>query len=361
MPGLKVRIGCVVLAVAMSAVTYYFVEPRLRWGRYVGYKAAGLLSLMAVMGVAGYSVERHDGYTARMDDPEQAVIDAINKRIEGDGQRCLDVISDWKKLSENLDITQCRFQRPMGKNTIAIIGDSHGGHLYAGLTAQTKEKEGVVVFPAACAIPLIGLHSSASPDDIKTWHTHVYTEHLLSEGFNYILSHDNIKKVVLAHRPGCSFEDVVDKYKPENHDFERILRDGFARTYDALTKAGKEIYVVLDNPFRPGDLLKCKSSVVIRPVGIPVSLSKKKFEVCTAKQSDLVERRAVDNWGKVSKEMANGYNNINFINLEQFFCKNGTCSMLDSKDNLLYRDEGHLNIKGSIYVAPFIMDILRLK
>ena len=74
MPQLKVRIGCVVLAVIMSAVTYYFLEPRLRWGRYGGYKAAGLLSVMAVIGVTGYSIERHEGYTARMNDPEQPVI-----------------------------------------------------------------------------------------------------------------------------------------------------------------------------------------------------------------------------------------------------------------------------------------------
>ena len=65
-PLLKVRIGCVVLAVIMSAVTYYFVEPRLRWGRFGGYKAAGLLSVMVLMGVAGYSIERHEGYVDRV-------------------------------------------------------------------------------------------------------------------------------------------------------------------------------------------------------------------------------------------------------------------------------------------------------
>ena len=95
MPQLKVRIGCVVLAVVMSAVTYYLVEPRLRWGKFGGYKAAGLLSVMVIIGVTGYSIDRHEGYTARMNDPDQHVIDAINKRMVDDNRRCLSVISDW--------------------------------------------------------------------------------------------------------------------------------------------------------------------------------------------------------------------------------------------------------------------------
>ena len=242
MPQLKVRIGCVVLVVIMSAVTYYFVEPRLRWGRYGGYKAAGLLSVMVIIGVTGYSIARHDGYTVRVNDPEQAVFDAISKRMEEDNQRCLRDIPDWNRFSNTL-ITRCMLQKPAGGNTIAIVGDSHAGHLYAGLAAGTAEKEGVAVFPTSCAIPLMGLHSGISRAWLKKQPFRIHSEHLLSEGFSYILAHKNITKVVLSHSPGCSWHDVVDTMNPDNHDFESILSDGFSRTYDALTKAGKEIYV----------------------------------------------------------------------------------------------------------------------
>jgi len=66
MPELRVRMACVVLAVAMSAITYYLVEPYLRWGRYGGYKAAGLLSVMVIVGVTGYSISHHAGYSDRV-------------------------------------------------------------------------------------------------------------------------------------------------------------------------------------------------------------------------------------------------------------------------------------------------------
>lgn len=356
MPQLKVRIGCVVLAVVLSAVTYYFVEPKLRWGRFGGYKAAGLLSVMVVIGVAGYSVERHDGYTARMDDPEQTVIDAINKRMLEDNKRCLKAIPDWNRLSDG---NTCKIQRNSGQNTIALIGDSHSGHLYSGLITKTSSNEGIAVFPASCAIPLIGLHSAASSDDVKHFPFRANTEHLLSEAFSYILSHRNITKVVLSHHPGCSWQNVVDLQNPGNHDFNSILHDGFARTYDALTKAGKEIYVVLDNPpYRTG-WSKCKASVVRRPVVIPEFMSSKKAEICSVKQSEREDRELIENWSKIAHETAAGFKNVHFIDLSEVFCKNGSCSMVDQKSNMLYGDAGHLNTKGSILAAPFIFSKLR--
>ena len=352
MPELKVRIGCVVLAVVMSAVTYYFVEPRLRWGRFGGYKAAGLLSVMVAVGIAGYSVERHDGYTARMNDPEQPVIDAINSRLKEDNERCLKEFPGWNSLSDNLDILKCKMQHDTGENTIAVIGDSHAGHLYPGLAARVMDGEGIAVFPARCEVPLMGLHVAFIPG----------TDRLLSEAFSYILNHRNITKVVLSHNPACSWHNVVDTYNPNNRDFQSILHDGFIRTYDALTKAGKEIYVVAsDNPYYEiKDYQKCVASVVRRPVAIPSILVPQNVEICGGKQSKLIKREMVDYWNMISREAASGYKNINFIDLESPFCQNGSCSMLDHEGNILYTDREHLNIKGSIYVAPFVIDKLKM-
>ena len=352
MPQLKVRIGCVVLAVIMSAVTYYFVEPRLRWGRYGGYKAAGLLSVMVIIGASGYSIEKHEGYTTRMNDPDQFLIDSVNHQLKEDNKRCLGTIPDWGKLGGG---NQCMFQRYSDKNTIALIGDSHAGHLYPGLITKTSINEGIAVFPGSCAIPLMGLHSGMDPNRPGRKHT----EHLLSEGFSYIINHQNIKKVVLSHNPGCSWHRVIDTLNPNNKDFNSILGDGFSRTYDALTKAGKEIYVVLDNPSYHKSWQKCKASVVRRPVGIPKFLSSKNSKVCSVKQSEREDLETWTNWNSVAHKKAAGYKNIHFIDMAEVLCKNGTCSMLDDKGNMLYGDVNHLNIRGSIYAAPFIFSKLR--
>ena len=353
MPQLKVRIGCVVLAVIMSAVTYYFVEPRLRWGRYGGYKAAGLLSVMVIIGVTGYSIDRHDGYTARMNDPDQAVIDELNKKQYADNQRCLEFIPDWNRMSirwPHNELTQCKLQRAEGQNTIAVIGDSHAGHLYLGLISHTRENEGIALFPAGCAVPLIGLHSWREPN----------TEHQLSEGFSYIMSHKNIRKVVLSHRTGCSWTYLTDTRNPGNHDVRSILRDGFARTYEALTKAGKEIYVLIDNPiYKGGSWHKCMASIVRRPVPIPDLLLTKSISSCSMKFSERQEIEPRNNWIKVSRETAAGYSNIHFIDMADVFCSDGRCSMMDRTGRMMYLDNEHLNVTGSLYAAPFILNALR--
>jgi len=347
MPQLKVRIGCVVLAVVMSAVTYYYVEPKLRWGKYGGYKAAGLLSVMVIIGVTGYSIERHDGYTVRMNEAVSPVLDAINKKLPEDYKLFRSVFTDWKPT---WDLTEGRFQRELGKNTIAVIGDSHAGHLYQGLVTQTKENEGIALFPAGCGVPLMGLHSGVEPN----------TEHYLSEGFSYILSHANLKKVVLSNRPGCSWTRLVDTRNPDNHDLTSMLRDGFARTYEALTKAGKEIYVIIDNPvYANGYFQKCKASIVRRPVAIPDFLLSKSISSCTIKYSERDEIVPRDTWFRLSHETAAGYGNVHFIDMADIFCSEGRCSMMDSDGNIMYRDREHLNVTGSLFVAPFIMNALR--
>ena len=344
MPELKVRIGCVVLAIVMSAVTYYFVEPGLRWGRYGGYKAAGLLSVMVVIGVAGYSVERHDGYTARMNDPDQPMIDAVNKRMDEDNLRCLKEIPDWNRLTmdDGYGIVKCHLQLPAGKNTIAIIGDSHAGHLYSGLSEVAVNNEGVAAFPTNCAIPLIGL--STSPN----------SAHLISEGFEYIFNHENIKTVLIAHAPKCSWHNVVDTLNPDKSDYYSIIHDGFVRTYSALKKAGKEVYVVLDNPIYYKGWQKCKADAIRRPMNVPVFLSSKNSKSCSVKQSEREDKKFLDDWNKIAFKTADGYKNVHFVDLGQAFCSHGICSTLDAKGKMLYRDESHFNINGSIYAAQFI-------
>ena len=184
-------------------------------------------------------------------------------------------------------------------------------------------------------------------------------ERLLAGGFNYILSHQNIRKVVLSHTPTASWYNVVDVRNPDDHDFNSILHNGFSRTYEALTKAGKEIYVILDNPrFEDRDVLKCKASIVRRPVSIPFLYSKG-MGYCSKELRNTIGIKARDNWNRTSRELAAGYKNIHFIDLEQIFCKDDICSMLDINGKLLYKDGGHLNTRGSIYAARFIINELR--
>jgi hypothetical protein len=74
---------------------------------------------------------------------------------------------------------------------------------------------------------------------------------------------------------------------------------------------------------------------------------------------ELEEKTERENWDKISHEIGSSYNNVHFIDMSDFFCKDGVCSMLDQKGNLLYRDREHLNVNGSLYVSPSIIELLR--
>ena len=133
-PLLKVRIGCVVLAVIMSAVTYYFVEPRLRWGRFGGYKAAGLLSVMVLMGVAGYSIERHEGYVDRvkMDVDEKEMAQRVESLLKIGRERFQKYFPELKDVGGRWSF----FEKEEGQNSTALLGDSHA---FVLLPAQTSQ------------------------------------------------------------------------------------------------------------------------------------------------------------------------------------------------------------------------------
>ena len=153
----------------------------------------------------------------------------------------------------------------------------------------------------------------------------------------------------------------MDRLNSGNNDFYSILRKGFIRTYDALTNAGKQIFVVKSEPIYTDEIyLKCKSTAVRRPAVIPAWLLKSKQpEICSVKQSERFDREQIHDWNAASRETARGYKNIHFIDLEQVFCQQGKCSMLDDQGVMLYYDLGHLDIKGAIYAAHFIFSKLR--
>lgn len=173
------------------------------------------------------------------------------------------------------------------------------------------------------------------------------------------MNHKNITKVVLSHHPACSWHNVVDTKNRENTDFNSILHDGFVRTYKTLTKAGKDIYVVIDNPPFYKNLTKCKAAVIRRPVNIPLFLSAKNETMCSVKKSELEDKEIMDYWSRTARETSTGYSNIHFIDLKDVLCTKGSCSLLDDKDRILYQDGQHLNLTGSIYVANFILKKLQ--
>ena len=177
MPELKVRIGCVALAVVMSAVTYYFVEPRLRWGKFGGYKAAGLLSIMVAIGITGYSVMKHGGYMTRMTihEADREILHKVSQVRAQASSNCKTIFQGWDG---------CLIEKPDGQNTIALLGDSHAGALYDGILAKECHDEGAVLFSASCALPLMGIQTGYGKDWRQKAERNRFNYKFIEKGFD---------------------------------------------------------------------------------------------------------------------------------------------------------------------------------
>jgi peptidoglycan/LPS O-acetylase OafA/YrhL len=368
MPQLSVRIGCVVLAVIMSAVTYYFVEPRLRWGRYGGYKAAGLLSVMVIIGVTGYSVMNHDGYVDRVkmdvDEKEMAQRIALVMKPGQDRYRRTfpELYKDNPKAHNGL------LEKDEGKNNIALFGDSHANALLPGLLINEGSDDGIAAFLGYCAIPLMGVQSGNNEIGARKFASHKLNYQAIGKGFEYVLSHREIKKVILTNFPGCfQFWGIRSLDNPSLSSPEQILSDGISRTFKALSDAGKEVVYVLDDPtFSKDGLDKSKVKACAAKLGsihapaLPLRsalyLSKDKTsldELCSMPEKDNGTAEGHAMLKKLVEKEAGKYRNIHVVDLTQVFCQDKTCSMVKN-GKMLYGDSQHLNRTGAAVAAPFV-------
>jgi peptidoglycan/LPS O-acetylase OafA/YrhL len=357
LPRAGIRAGCVLLALLLSYLTYRVVEPPLRWGRHGGIKALGLLAVMCAIGGAGFWVYSSGGLPERISDPETRAEIEVARLDEQAAAQCALVFPQWRSTDPD---NYCKMQRPDGENTLAVIGDSHASQLFPGMIRVSGQDEGVALFSASCAIPLMGLQSGADEQTVKLNPKRAQNARLLAAGFEHILSHPEIRTVVLAHSPLCSDDELKDLEEPKLKDHDEMLRRGFARTFKALSRAGREVVVALDNPtFDDGLYNRCKVAVMLSGID-PTGMAERRAQAsCHQDQGTLLSRQAADRYNRIAKEAAREFGNVSFVDLEALLCSEGQCRMTDGKGHMLMRDRSHLNYRGAYLVAPAIMQKAR--
>ena len=192
----------------------------------------------------------------------------------------------------------------------------------------------------------------------------------IEKGFAYVLSHPEIKKVILADFIGCfqywgiSSLGYTDKQSPQE-----ILSDGISQTFKALSDAGKEVVFVLDVPAFSKDAYDmsrvnaCQAkldSVKLPKLHLRAVLSSTISqdhvdiaEVCSMPEAENGTAEGHVLLDNLVREESNKYRNVHVVDLSRFFCHNGRCSMIMG-GKMLYGDSHHLSKPGSFAVAPEI-------
>jgi len=339
-PSIRIRITAVILAFLLASLTYKVVERPIRFGKHGKLKTSLLIILMSLVGFSGYQVFIRNGIENRfqkmsMVDPETALALASNN--------CSVLFPKWAKLTDN----PCRLQKQFG-NTIAIIGDSHAGHLYVGMSESLGDKGGVADFAASCAAPYLDIASGTSEPNTTKMRGNAYR--LINSAYEYIFNDSTIRTVILAHRPLCSYGDAKDIANPSITSANDALEDGMRRTFSALRKSHKNVIVLFDNPQLPFEPSAC----IQRPFRL-ANQGKK----CSFPRSYFDSLEAYGNYKSLVNKVIKDFPEVHTLDLSETLCDDRNCYLVKNSQPL-YLDRGHLNYNGSRYVAPYIMDSINL-
>ena len=106
---------------------------------------------------------------------------------------------------------------------------------------------------------------------------------------------------------------------------------------------------VLDNPKLPYAPRQCMSRFLGEVTG---------KDICSYGRSYYDENKAFANYRKLVLSVAKDYPNVSIADLSELFCDSDKCYIArDGK--LFYGDNNHLNFTGSLYVAPYLMQVIR--
>lgn len=304
-PAAGVRVALVVLAVALAAATFHWVEAPLgRWRMGRGLKACGLALLLSVCGLAGYAVFRADGLEARYRDRHPSLPAPPPPAVADDG------------------------------SVLAFLGDSQATVFSAQMPVAPRKS---VAFATAGWPYLAGTAFSSNKPG---------TPQMTDEALARIVADPAIDLVLVMNMYNLYTD--YDRYNERDRfhsvppvpgeNSESAYYAGLRRTVRMLSEAGKSVVVLKSIPFMGSvpSVEACSSARLPLPRRQPAECSPPLAEVQRFRNGyDAAVDRAVA-----------GIANVAVFDPIPFLCDAQRCPI--TRDGIvLYRDTSHLSQAGS--------------
>jgi peptidoglycan/LPS O-acetylase OafA/YrhL len=314
-----VRLLAVLASALFAWVTYRLIEQPVRNGIHEYRKTVALLILTGTIGGIGYFINESNGFRQRYpvlsNDYENRVWS-----LKGDG-----VIN----CTYLVEATASSFCAMIKDPQVAIIGDSHAGHLFYGFSRSANEEFNKVI--------VIGAGSCQPALDFETRKD---CNSQLKVAIEWIRKSNSIKYVVLSSY--YRFSETEDSETSKNYI------NGIQKTINELEKYGKKIVIFIDTPALEETAERCQPrSLMLREIFNPYP----KFchDIETHNLRDQTSYR------KVISKLKQKNPDVFFFDPQDALCPNGKC-MLFSDGKLLYGDWNHLSIYGSQLVVNAFLD-----
>jgi hypothetical protein len=306
------------VAVVLAWLTYRFVERPVRLRARNGTtRTAVLAACLALLGGAGYATYLEDGMGFRRS--------AIAKDFEGDVGHddyfkylaahyyaCVPAslateAPRWKGF------VRCMQSQASPDVDIAIIGDSHAEHLFLGIAEALPDRNVAFYIKAAPAFP-----GQAEFQNV----------------FEHVIASSSIRYVILT----LFWEARLPEIPPGSS-----LEDKISAAIDALTRAGKTVYLTDDVPYFRFTGNDCKR---FRRLG---------WKNANCETSAEAVRRRYERYVTALRKATEGRPDARLLETMKYLCDAAVCSMTRNNE-LLYRDQQHLNLNGSRFVGRRIAE-----
>jgi len=304
------RVAVIAVAIVLAWLTYELVEKSVRYRRS-GWITLGLTVAMACMGLVGVAGYFSDGFQGRTFAPRVVNAGDIDhlpffEHIRSNYFSCTE-----SEIAKNAGVwngyVRCFQSHSSPHHDIVLLGDSHAEHLFPGLAAQMPQSN--LVFYGSGGLPF---HSNANFNRI----------------FETLLTNSHVKRVIIS----ANWFENLRAYPA--HEWQEKL----TQTIKSLTNTGKKVYLIEDVPrfsFIPS---RCKY------VGRFGSSN-----LCVE-----ADQHYSSTYMPSFHSLASSNPDLSIIQIYPLFCGLEQCSMaLDG--NLYYRDDNHLNVSGSNFVAVSIV------
>jgi peptidoglycan/LPS O-acetylase OafA/YrhL len=315
---LLVKLILIFISILLAWITYTFIERPIRSNSGSKVQSIVLIFLMALLGLLGYHAFKNDGlgperYTVHYND--------FSKRAWGfDTQNRLSCTAMMQKV----DSAFCH--KTDNNPNIAIIGDSHAGHLFYGFASSNNQNYNkVIVIGAGGCVPTLGVVARSGCDK------------QLDIAIDYIKKTDSIKLVLLSGFSGDLGlkEGIISSNKYIN---------GYKNTVEKLQSIDKKVIFVIDTPsFKNSNVPE-----VCAPHPLPFRSYFHDYpDFCSGlKNADLHPNKL---YGKFVSQLSEVTKNVLFYDPNKHLCSNGNCKLFH-ENKLLYTDSTHLSIYGSQFL-----------
>lgn len=314
-PSREIRIGLVLLSVAVSWVTYKLIESPLRLGGRNGLKTFVLVVTMSTVGYLGFNTFERNGLAFRSIAKSGTVISQAK--------------SDWRYESTKLingEIVNSHYFKGQEADTVLFVGSSHMGQYFPRLAMLYASSR-----PLLSSLYASRNHCAPIPDfDVISAPENIHCQEYYAAALR-LAQDDSIKKVVFsANWPNFYVNGKLT---------EQALK--FSRDLENLAKHGKKIYLISNPPIDP----RLEPNSKAKPLRLRLTPSLGDVYI---NRDSLENKAALNEIIKFSSKSS-----VHLIDPFDYLCQNEKCPVILS-GKPLYNDQGHIRAQYAESYATFI-------